>query len=110
MNCPACGADTHVLSSRETKAGYLRRYRRCTACAHSFSTVEIPADMAQVIGLLATAFRDKTVRPSRRGKTPKPKRSGVIVPPEQEADWKTLKKAGYSDPEAASSLGLAIPE
>ncbi len=33
-------------------------------------------------------------------------RGGVVVPPDKEADWRTLKKAGYSVAEAAKAMGL----
>lgn len=42
MLCPACGdADTEVTDSR-TKGADKRRRRRCLACEHRFSTIEIP--------------------------------------------------------------------
>lgn len=39
MNCPICSADTAVIDSRGT-----RRRRKCKACGHRFSTLEVLAD------------------------------------------------------------------
>jgi hypothetical protein len=84
QDCPACGGRGKVVKTKGAT-----RYRRCTACSSKWKTVEKLAPTGQ---------------PAREADLAK--RRGCHVPPDKEADWKTLKSSGYSNFEAAKALGL----
>ena len=42
--CDACGYDTTVYFTTESKDGVLKRYRRCKKCNLTFTTYEIRCD------------------------------------------------------------------
>lgn len=46
MRCPACNEDSGVLDSR-VRGYVVRRRRRCPACGHRWSTVEVVVDALQ---------------------------------------------------------------
>ena len=52
MNCPTCGAATMVMQSRADTGlpgDPLRRRRKCGACSHRFSTIELSLEEAKAV-------------------------------------------------------------
>ena len=41
MICPACGGDSHVVDTRDTAEGEIRRRRKCDQCGARWSTLEV---------------------------------------------------------------------
>lgn len=64
MECPECKADTTVVDTRELAGKELmRRRRKCTACDHKFTTVEMHYPVFQdLIKRPVALVKDKTVR------------------------------------------------
>lgn len=86
--CPKCRQASTVIYSRVNVAGTsMRRQRRCLSCGERWATVEgFAPPKAKVLA-----------------------RHGIVVPPELEEDWKTLKRSGFSVLEAAKALKLPVP-
>ena len=62
--CPECKADSEVSETRERPYG-IRRRRKCKACGHRWSTVEIPVeelDKVSNASLDAEEVRDALTR------------------------------------------------
>ena len=45
--CPRCNSATVIVADSREYDGQRRRRRHCKTCKHRWSTVEVPADMAE---------------------------------------------------------------
>ena len=99
--CPTCGsADSRVKDSRQN-----RRRRCCRACGALWSTIETFVEGS--VGSRKPRQTKKRKKPQRRTRAERiAQQRGCVVPPELEADWKTLHSAGYTAAESARTLGL----
>ena len=49
MICPKCQSKSKVYNSRPTDDGTIRRNRECLKCSHRYATIEVSADVKQVV-------------------------------------------------------------
>lgn len=49
MICPKCKSKSKVYDSRPTKDGTIRRHRKCLKCNHRYATIEVSADIKNVV-------------------------------------------------------------
>ena len=49
MICPKCKSKSKVYNSRPTDDGTIRRNRECLKCSHRYATIEVSADIKQVV-------------------------------------------------------------
>lgn len=49
MICPKCQSKSKVYNSRPTDDGTIRRNRECLKCKHRYATIEVSADIKQVV-------------------------------------------------------------
>jgi len=47
--CPKCQSKSKVYNSRPTDDGTIRRNRECLKCSHRYATIEVSADVKQVV-------------------------------------------------------------
>jgi transcriptional regulator NrdR family protein len=55
--CPACRASTSGVTNTRAWHGIVRRRRKCRACEHRWSTLEIPSELAASLPLMEENLR-----------------------------------------------------
>ena len=68
MICPKCQSKSKVYNSRPTDDGTIRRNRECLKCKHRYATIEVSADIKQVVEIPELKPVQKQVVAKRRQK------------------------------------------
>jgi hypothetical protein len=55
--CPSCRASTSDVVDTRPWHGQVKRRRKCRACAHRWSTLEVPFDMTSALPSMETQLR-----------------------------------------------------
>ncbi len=55
--CPSCRASTSGVTNTRAWHGIVRRRRKCRACEHRWSTLEIPSELAASLPLMEENLR-----------------------------------------------------
>ena len=105
MICPKCKSKSKVYNSRPTDDGTIRRNRECLKCNHRYATIEVSADIKNVVEVDPHRVRVVSVA--------KPVKKQVVAKPRQKKKMYSASAIDrLSDDELLDALekGLISPD
>ena len=109
--CAACGGPSSVYDTRTTPEA-VRRRRQCDACGERWTTYEVRREqLARGAAALAPMpapkpRKKRTAAPALPPRVRALLRRGYDVPPSRQAEWETLRRAGYTAIERKAAMRL----
>jgi transcriptional regulator NrdR family protein len=55
--CLACGGGTSIVTDSRPSGGFIRRRRKCTACGHHWTTMEVPMELISALPVMSRGLR-----------------------------------------------------
>lgn len=68
MICPKCKSKSKVYNSRPTDDGTIRRNRECLKCSHRYATIEVSADVKNVVEVAKPVKKQVVAKPRQKKK------------------------------------------
>jgi len=66
--CPKCKSKSKVYNSRPTDDGTIRRNRECLKCSHRYATIEVSADVKNVVEVAKPVKKQVVAKPRQKKK------------------------------------------